>query len=78
MLLKATAHARKIQTERAMFEAEQRAEQGMVLKLRGGQQAQVSGLALSSAYTFPEGDPASREGRNSTEVMNHKNLKATM
>lgn len=78
MLLKATADRRMIQSVRAMFEAEQRAEKGIVPKLRGGQQAQVSGLALSSAYTFPEGDPANTEVRNSTEVMNHKNLKASI
>lgn len=78
MLLKATADMRRIQTARAIFEAEQRAETGMVLKLRGGQQAQVSGLALSSAYTFPEGGPAKTEMRNSTEVMNHQILKASI
>lgn len=78
MLLKATADMRMIQTVRAIFEAERRAEKGMVLKLRGGQQAQVSGLALSSAYTFPEGDPASTEMRNSTEVRNHQILKASI
>lgn len=55
MLLKARAQVKKIQTVKAMFGAEQRV--GVVLKPRGGQQAQVGEVALSSAYTLPQGDP---------------------
>lgn len=46
MLLRATVQTKTIQAARAMFEAEKGAGQKAGLKLRGGQQAQVSGVAL--------------------------------
>lgn len=46
MLLKATVQVKMIQTVRAMLEADQGAGQGVGLKRRGGQQAQVSRVAL--------------------------------
>ncbi len=50
MLLKATAQVKTIQTATAMLEADQGAGQGVGLKRRGGQQAQVSGGHFLSSH----------------------------